>query len=106
MDEIDPFPTDTFVFEDEGPFDNTGVIVITDDNRTLTYGEYVVEFQVDQDGDGVAEGMDEDPYDLGIGLGLGLIETPSTTLADLLANPLDERETAPIIGLVQYDSTV
>ena len=104
MDAFDPFAIeDEFDFsEDDGPFDNSGVIVITDDGRTISYGEYVVEFGVDQDGDGVAEGMDEDPADMGLGL---ITDTPSVNLSDLLASPLDERETAPIVGLVQYDAT-
>lgn len=81
--------------EDGSDIDNSGAVIITDDGREIGYGEYLTEF-------GIGEGSDETGADA---YGLGFIGgTPSVSLADLLANPLDERETAPIIGLVQYES--
>lgn len=87
---------DQFTFDDE-PFDNTGVIVETDDGRTIGYGEYVVEFGIDQDGDGLIEGMLEDPDSLG----LFFPEAASETLDERTGD--DDDKTATVLSLVQYD---
>lgn len=93
-----PTTDDTFELDYGGVFDNSGVIVFTDDGRTIDYDTYVVEFGVDQDGFGEAEAEGEaEPAPLPIEEGVSSVD-------ERTKGPFDETRTVPIVGLVQYDS--